>query len=167
MCNRETGNAPEVTIHGTTDLFFNYVPSHLYYTLFELLKNSMRATVEFHSKKGTLPPIRVIIADERDNEDVAIKISDEGGGIPRSSMPKIFTYLYTTATNVKKILDSESMRDFDREAPLAGLGVGLPLSRLYARYFGGDLTITSMESYGTDTYVHLSRGGEKVEPITL
>lgn len=40
-------------------------------------------------------------------------------------------------------------------APLAGFGFGLALSRLYARYFGGDLTISSMEGYGTDAYVHL------------
>jgi pyruvate dehydrogenase kinase 2/3/4 len=33
---------------------------------------------------------------------------------------------------------------------LAGYGFGLPLSRLYCRYFGGDLSIVSMEGFGTD-----------------
>ena len=33
---------------------------------------------------------------------------------------------------------------------LAGYGCGLPLSRLYAEYFGGGLDIKSMEGFGTD-----------------
>ena len=38
--------------------------------LLELLKNSMRATVELHGVDN-MPPIRIIIADGEDNEDVS------------------------------------------------------------------------------------------------
>jgi pyruvate dehydrogenase kinase 2/3/4 len=48
-------------------------------------------------------------------------------------------------------------------APIAGFGYGLPLSRLYARYFGGDLSIMSMDGWGTDAYMHLNKLGDSQE----
>ena len=70
MCTRTHGDAPEVIIVGRTDLTFPYVPSHLHYMLVELLKNSMRATVETHGV-DRMPPIKIVIADGEDNEDVS------------------------------------------------------------------------------------------------
>ena len=48
---------------------------------------------------------------------------------------------------------------------LGRYGYGLPISRLYARYFGGDLAVISMEGYGTDAYLHLNRLGNVQEPL--
>jgi len=42
-----------------------------------------------------------------------------------------------------------------KETPIAGLGYGLPIARLYARYFQGDLTLASVEKLGTSAYVSL------------
>ena len=71
MCTRTHGDAPLVTIHGRVDLTFPYVPSHISYIMMELLKNSMRATVEKHGV-DKMPPIRIVIADGEDNEDVRL-----------------------------------------------------------------------------------------------
>lgn len=139
------------------------------YILLELIKNSMRATVEFHGMDGDFPPIKVVIADGKDNEDVVIKVSDEGGGIPRSNMKKIWSYLFTTAdpSIQEGMIGSSEQQDHGRNSPLAGLGYGLPISRSYCRYFGGDLSIMSMEGYGTDAFVYLTRLGNTREPLPI
>jgi len=167
LCERAHGDAPEVVLQGRTDLTFSYIPSHLYYCMFELLKNSLRATCEHHGVNSAMPVVKVIIADGENNEDVVIKISDEGGGIPRSHMPRIWSYLFTTAKPAFGG-DSESfssLGDHSTDTPLAGLGYGLPISRSYARYFGGDLNLMSMEGYGTDAFLHLPRLGNRDEPL--
>ncbi|CBJ48308.1 pyruvate dehydrogenase kinase [Ectocarpus siliculosus] len=169
VCTRQYGDAPDVTLHGRLDLTFSYVPSHLHYIMLELIKNSMRATVDFHGlDEMDNNPIRVVIADGEGNEDVVIKVADEGGGIRRSYMTRIWSYLFTTADPAVQegfINLGEVESDHAKESPLAGLGYGLPISRSYARYFGGDLSIVSMEGYGTDAFVHLSRLGHHSEPL--
>jgi pyruvate dehydrogenase kinase 2/3/4 len=136
--------APRIQLVCNPNINFMYVPGHLSHMLFETLKNSLRAVVETHGQdKQEFPVTKVIVAEGK--EDITIKISDEGGGIPRSAIPLVWTYMYTTV-NQTPMLDP----DFDKsdfKAPMAGFGYGLPISRLYARYFGGDLKLISMEGY--------------------
>ena len=84
-------------------------------------------------------------------------MSDEGGGIPRSGLPKIWDYLYTTYPENFSKFDTEESQDFSRQTPLAGLGYGLPLSRLYARYVGSrvwhPLSVTPVPEAGAHDVV--------------
>ena len=144
--------APELdmTIHNNIEpgkhIETAYTPHHLHYIFFELFKNSMRATVETTKQPKELPDINVLIVSGE--HDIAVKISDQGGGIPRHITNRLFQFLHSTATR-------PSIQP--KKAPLAGYGYGLPLSRLYARYFHGDLVITSCEGYGTDTVLFLKK----------
>lgn len=155
-------SAPQVQLVCKDDLNFMYVPGHLSHMLFETLKNSLRAVVETHGQDSDdFPPVKLIVAEGK--EDITIKISDEGGGIPRSAIPLVWTYMYTTVDKTPDIDPDFDKTDF--QAPLAGFGYGLPISRLYARYFGGDLKLISMEGYGTDVYLHLNRLSTSSEPL--
>jgi len=154
LCEEYYDCAPDIEIKGQTlvknakgkkvGLELVYPPPHLYHILFELFKNAMRATVETHSKSQELPEIEVLIA--KGEHDVSIRVSDQGGGIPRHITDHLFHYLFSTAPR-------PSMTP--TKAPLAGYGYGLPLSRLYARYFHGDLILNSYDGYGTDAVVYL------------
>jgi len=169
MCDQEYFEHPKLiaTALDTSDIneatqekvSATYVPSHLHHILFEIFKNSMRATCEFSEQKGLseLPNVTVRIYKTR--KDITIKISDLGGGIDRKSCAKIFNYMYSTAPQVA-LPDGGGSYGAGLSAetlPMHGLGYGLPLSRLYARYFKGDIQIASVDGYGTDVYVYLQR----------
>ncbi|KAK0653748.1 (Pyruvate dehydrogenase (acetyl-transferring)) kinase [Lasiodiplodia hormozganensis] len=155
-------DAPKIQLICDPHIHFMYVPGHLSHMLFETLKNSLRAVVERHGQdKEEFPVTKVIVAEGK--EDITIKISDEGGGIPRSAIPLVWTYMYTTVDQTPNLDPDFNKSDF--KAPMAGFGYGLPISRLYARYFGGDLKLISMEGYGTDVYLHLNRLSSSSEPL--
>uniref|UniRef100_H2TB44 Protein-serine/threonine kinase n=1 Tax=Takifugu rubripes TaxID=31033 RepID=H2TB44_TAKRU len=151
LCEQYYLGAPELELRQMNannvrePIQISYVPSHLYHMLFELFKNAMRATIETHESSRTLPPIKVMIA--LGGEDLSIKMSDRGGGVPFRRTERLFSYMYSTAPR-------PCIEDKHR-APLAGFGYGLPISRLYARYFQGDLQLFSMEGNGTDAIIHL------------
>ncbi|GMH45392.1 hypothetical protein BSKO_13349 [Bryopsis sp. KO-2023] len=160
VCIRQYGSAPVVDIYGDPNFTFAYIPSHIHQMVFELVKNSLRAVQDrFENSDVEPPPIRLVVAEGA--EDITIKVSDEGGGIPRSGLPRIWTYLYTTADSPMEHIGEED----PGPTVLAGYGYGLPISRLYARYFGGDLQVISMQGFGTDAYLHLNRLGNVQEPL--
>lgn len=163
ICEEHYGlfRGPPVQLVCPKDLSFMYLPSHLNHMVFEILKNSLRAVVESRGvDSDEFPPIKVIVVQGA--EDITIKISDEGGGIPRSAVGLVWTYMYTTAKAQRLDQDFEGT---DFKAPLAGFGYGLSIARLYAQYFGGNLKLISMEGYGTDVYLHLSRLYTSGEPL--
>jgi len=182
------GDAPNFAIDGTTAATLAYIPVHLDYILFELFKNAARATVELHQRKGNIPPVHVTICQGSEDE-LTIRIADRGGGIPQDVLENIWRYGFTTVADSSENDDmgGNPMSDFsnafgsfghfrggedsvaktDNDNPMAGLGFGLPLSRMYARFFGGDLQLTVIPGFGTDTYLHLSSVKEQLKAIML
>lgn len=147
---------PKVIIECDPDLRIMYIPAHLSHMIFETVKNSLRAVVEKYGvdvDSKAYPPVTIVVGDG--SEDITIRISDKGGGIPRSVQQRVWMYNYTTVKEPPKIGPefSEPMMG----APMAGFGYGLPITRLYARYFNGDVVLQSIEGYGTDIYMHLNK----------
>ncbi|XP_074748478.1 pyruvate dehydrogenase kinase, isozyme 2 isoform X3 [Strix uralensis] len=155
LCDKYYMSSPDLEIeevnasNSEQPISIVYVPSHLYHMLFELFKNAMRATVESHENSPRLPAIKVMVA--LGQEDLSIKMSDRGMGVPLRKIERLFSYMYSTAPTPQLGTGGAPLVG----APLAGFGYGLPISRLYAKYFQGDLQLFSMEGFGTDAVIYL------------
>eukprot|EP00759_Apiculatamorpha_spiralis_P034912 PhF_6_TR36002/c0_g1_i1/m.52165/K00898/PDK2_3_4; pyruvate dehydrogenase kinase 2/3/4 len=180
ICSQHYGDSPIVKIKrvGPKDMGTDraYIPEHIHYVVTELLKNALRATVEHSIRlngRGTycqntmglidcdgMAPIHVTIIDDPANhEHVAIVVNDTAGGFRRSVAPRVMSYMYTTAESVVGSAGSTECKP--STSPLAGYGYGLPLSRLYARHFGGDIVVNSVPGYGTDAVLLIPSHCEK------
>jgi len=166
ICLHTYGCAPELVLTGPECKTFAYVPSHIQYMLLELFKNAVRATVEQQRREHgdkigiEIPPIEVSLY--RGQNDVTIKVRDKGGGIPRRMHDRVFDYAYTTIKKEPTSYDSVNSEETKwanediGARPIAGEGFGLPMVRIYSKYFGGDLSFQSLEGHGTDVYLRLA-----------
>ncbi|KAH7071424.1 branched-chain alpha-ketoacid dehydrogenase [Paraphoma chrysanthemicola] len=59
-----------------------------------------------------------------------------------------------------------SLSSLTGRAPDLRLGIGLPMSRLYSEYWAGSLEIHSLEGYGVDAFLQISKLGNKNERLT-
>ena len=104
-----------------------------------------------------LPPMRVVVA--AGDGEVTIKVADEGGGLPRSRLRGVWSYRGRWA-------GGHADPALQGKADLHGLG--LPIARLYAKYFGGSLALVPIEGHGTDCYVTFNRlpeeNAEQIQP---
>ncbi|CAE8588241.1 unnamed protein product, partial [Polarella glacialis] len=177
------GSAPEVEFRGNPDCILDYIPRHVKYMLRELLKNAFRSTVERHLRKGggsltkDIPP--VVVELQQGDVHVIIKISDQGGGMPKHVQKEAWQYGWTTVESShgeEASMVAEESCTWDRarstavvhskSSELAGYGFGLPLTRLHAQYFGGDVFMQAMPGHGTDMYLmltHLKEGTPSTE----
>lgn len=73
---------PEIVVDGALEARFAYIPEHLEYILFELLKNSMMAVMRQPLSSRDPVCVRVTIVEGPPDEDLIIRISDCGGGLP-------------------------------------------------------------------------------------
>lgn len=174
MCKRDYNMAPDLEVNGVlhdeyimsdaSKQHFHYVHTHLFYIFLEIIKNAARASVERglqdHADAGgkgpvDLPVIRVDIPEDQDIWDAekCVKLADRGTGMTRRVLTKASSYYYSSVKDRPTV--PEEVQDFDRKVPLAGFGFGLPVSRVFARYFSGDIDINSIPGKGTDVYVYL------------
>ncbi|KAG9236551.1 putative pyruvate dehydrogenase kinase [Amylocarpus encephaloides] len=212
---------PSINLSGHLHATFPYILSHIEYIIGELLRNSIQGIVE--RQKATPgpptkpPPIEVTVCEAQ--QHVIIRVSDQGGGIPRDVLPHIWSFSKgprsdstlqnlnqvpkmaatlqelrveggkTTAPDPKSstiskmdiathnfrssspksgvLMHDSSLASLSSRDPNLRLGMGLPLSRVYAEYWAGSLELHSLEGYGVDAFLQISKLGNKNEQLTM
>lgn len=170
LCGNLYGVEPTIVLEGDLDTELSFVPDHLSFILQEIIKNAFRATIERHKDAdGGLPPVTVEVM--KGSFDVTMKVSDRGGGMRREKVRRIWRYGYTSTkqdsaqavadagTSANDTFSGLCGQDPSSMRQLAGYGFGIPLSRVYAKYFGGDIHVQSMHGYGTDVYLNINHLG--------
>ncbi|PGH27126.1 hypothetical protein AJ80_01082 [Polytolypa hystricis UAMH7299] len=196
---------PEIVVRGHLEATFPYILGHLEYIIGELLRNSIQAVCErFHRSPNNPPPIEVLICETP--QHVIIRVSDQGGGVPRDILPSIWSFCKGPRTQSRlqnleqvpamaatmqelKISDiskagqspqythqsimsdtghrESSLSTLSSRPPDLRLGMGLPMSRVYAEYWAGSLELHSLEGYGVDAFLQVSKLGNKNEQVVM
>jgi len=61
---------------------------------------------------------------------------------------------------------NSSLSSLTSRPPNLRLGMGLPMSRVYAEYWAGSLELHSLEGYGVDAFLQISKLGNKNEQLS-
>lgn len=197
---------PEIRLSGHLEANFPFILSHMEYIIGELLRNSVQSVIEQQlrlekPKTGaTLPPIEVTICES--SKHVVIRVSDQGGGIPRDVLPYLWSFVKgprsqrilsnltqvpMMAATLQEVRVDEpaesdggkpnrrtrspstdyvsSLSSLTSRPPNLRLGMGLPLSRIYAEYWAGSLEAQSLWGYGVDVFFQVSKLGNKNEQL--
>lgn len=127
-----------------TELVMDVVPDYLQKIVVNLVGNA----IKFNNEGGT-----VDVGVERNDEQIIIKVSDDGVGISQTHLPHIFEAFYHV----------------DNKASQIGTGVGLSLVKQAVEALHGTITVDSVVGKGTTFVVTLPLvyGDSSWQPLIL
>ncbi|WP_142829197.1 sensor histidine kinase [Planococcus soli] len=127
----------ELSMDCSDDMQASIDPERIQQVLLNILDNARK-----HSMAGD----RVVVECSEEMDGIAIRISDEGQGIPEEELPFVFDRLYRV----------EKSRSRER----GGSGLGLAIAKEIVESHGGRIRIDSKFGKGTAVTVRLKRGGD-------
>ncbi|KAK9247602.1 branched-chain alpha-ketoacid dehydrogenase kinase [Lipomyces tetrasporus] len=177
---------PELVFEGDVSTKFACVASHLRYIVGEILRNTFEASLERYQAMRILPaPVLVTISDAP--QHVIFRFSDQAGGIPPEIIPYLWSFVKGPrsmirhhnfeqvpaleaiveeleasvghATGQKKPISS--LASLTTRSPTLRLGMGLPMSKIYAEFWGGKIAVKSIDGFGCDVFLHISKLGNE------
>jgi two-component system, OmpR family, sensor histidine kinase ArlS len=121
-----TENHMELNLHCASDIYTDIDPIRFEQVILNLLDNA---------RKYSEPFTETAITVEQIGEKISIKIKDQGKGIPKEDLPRIFERFYRV--------------DKSRARALGGTGLGLSIVKELVEAHGGTIEVTSNPDEGT------------------
>jgi len=106
----------------------------------QLLQLALRAIID-NAIKFTPERGQVVVSAAVEEEQIVIRVTDDGCGIPIEEQPKVFEKFYQI--------------DPDHTGQIRGFGLGLYYARLIIQEHAGSLTLQSRPGNGTEVVIHL------------
>ncbi len=115
----------------------NIIPQDIGRVLLNLFNNAFYTVIEKKKKLGDGYEPAVSVSTKKINGNVELRVKDNGSGIPRKLLDKIFQPFFTTKPTGK------------------GTGLGLSLSYDIIKAHGGELKVETKEGEGTEFIIFL------------
>jgi CheY-like chemotaxis protein/anti-sigma regulatory factor (Ser/Thr protein kinase) len=128
---QEKGLALEFAVDGRMPVSLQTDSTKLRQILVNIIGNAIKFTAH-----GSITVRAVVQHDDADEVTVSVDITDTGPGIDAHDVHKVFDAFEQSASGREK----------------GGTGLGMTISRQYARMMGGDLTISSEVGKGTTAH---------------
>jgi len=141
------------------------VAAHATHVVRELLKNALVATIEKHVEKHgsnsdvwdeDLPPVEIAV------EASTISVKDAGGGLDDANV--LMSIRPDLSSRYDRLDEPGGSYNSGSQKPISGVGMGLPMSKLYAAHYGGELTLASANG-GTVACLKLPTDGDRPEAL--
>jgi len=118
----------------------NIIPQDIGRVLLNLFNNGFYAVNEKKQKlDGTFDPV-VLVSTKKENGSIILKVNDNGNGIPKNIVDKIFQPFFTTKPTGQ------------------GTGLGLSLSYDIIKAHGGEIKVETKEGEGSEFVIQLPVG---------
>jgi len=115
----------------------NIIPQEIGRVLLNLINNALYAVAERQKEEGAGYEPKVTVSTTKKNDKVFISIADNGKGIPRNILDKIFQPFFTTKPTGE------------------GTGLGLSLAYDIVKAHGGEIRVETKDGQGSEFVLQL------------